>query len=210
MNCKDFLIDNPTEFEEAKKLVQKIFNTNQSFPNQVFNEKPNNFLFVNFDWAFYPDFYPSLIHLMHKSRDADVIVAMLEPDKKIMGTDYFFKVPSSLTSDEYGELMHYSPIQVEFETIGCIGEIVVWVPLSGKWAIWGQRGYETCVLSFLDKDCVIPQKYLPHMWATIEEALAGFMSLPYCHGGMPLEMKETYLANYSNPVLKKYNIGDKI
>jgi hypothetical protein len=54
------------EFAESKKWVDRVFNTEQELPEQVFQESFHGFKFEEFDWAMGEAFWPVLQDLCRK------------------------------------------------------------------------------------------------------------------------------------------------
>jgi hypothetical protein len=203
MKFKDLIIHNSKEFKEIQKNFAQVFNISQVFPYQVFNDNFGKFSCYEFDRALFSDFWPALQKLAQASHDNFIFMAMISPDPvtymyKNFGYYNWFKLPLTITAKEYGEVVHAGPSQDPLENIVYISEIVAWVPLSCKWAIWGQRSDGICILGFADENSVIPNTFLPGLWRPIDEALEGLVSLTFPNQQIPQDVADTFIENYSN------------
>lgn len=202
MKLEDLIIYEPQEFENIQRLIKSVFNTNQNLPQQVFSNDYSHFIFEEYDWAIYYEFWGVLQQLATASQDTHIITALLEPNPvtfffKEFGYYSWFKLPTTLSEKEYGEMMNYGPKAKPDETLLYMSSVVAWVPLSKKWAIWGDRRYEVCILAFADQSIIMPNNSLKGRWRPVKNALDELISLIFRHQQVPQEIADTFIKNYS-------------
>jgi hypothetical protein len=189
------------EFAESKKWVDRVFNTEQELPEQVFQESFHGFKFEEFDWAMGEAFWSVLQDLCRKSEDAYCLMGVLNPDPvryfyKAFGRFSWVKLPVDLTADEYFSVLAHEPAKSPADAILYHSYTVVWVPPSGKWGIWGERDMGVCVLGFRDeKDGWHRLPFLNH-WHPINETVFSWMSLNFSQQQLPGAFVQKMKLNY--------------
>jgi hypothetical protein len=207
MEYKDLIIYNSNEFEKAHNLIKSVFNINQRLPEQVFNENFTNFTCEEVYFALSRNFWETLQQLARISNDTHIIIALLDPDPvsyffKEFGYYNWFKLPVTSTAEEYKQLLWLAPQDSSADAMIFNSEVVVWVPLSGKWAVWTERSCDICILGFADKDCVLLDASLIGRWRPAHEGLEELLALGYKDQQVPKESADAFMENYSNNRLK--------
>ncbi|WP_077732634.1 MULTISPECIES: hypothetical protein [unclassified Methylocaldum] len=150
MLTSTFIADDQT-FAAYKAEVEKCCRIEARLPEQVFREGFSRFAFEEFDWAMSATFWPAIQALCRSCGDVSLLVAVLDPDP----TDYyknefgFFNwavLPVSASADEYWNLLNQYPDESPADSLLANSEKVVWLAQSGKWAVWGERSLEVCIL----------------------------------------------------------------
>lgn len=205
MDYKDMIIKDPVEFDKALELINSVVDIQKSFPDQVFRDQFKIFVFDQFRIAVTPDFLPVLKQLAEVSSDNEIVIATIDLDKTgslhRCSSHFFFKIPITLTQKEFWKLLYSQPSTCEFNCgrFELMAYDVVWVPLSAKWAIWGSRDYEICILSFADASCRILAEDLIGEWGSVHEALEQLIVPVFSHGrSIPQEFRRAALLNYSD------------
>lgn len=196
-----------TKKEDFLKL-QNIFNsvfTGNSLPSQVFKEPFSGFLFQEFDWAMTPSFWDTTIKaLAKKSRDSMIYVAVIDPDP----VQYIFRhfghynmkaIKTSTSGIEYQRELKKGPPDSPGDAMFYNSFQVIWGPSSKKWAIYGNRNYDACVLAV--NDLLVSQQEIGEAWRPIDQALEDFICLSYKNQHIPPHDKTELLANYSHKSL---------
>lgn len=139
-------------FEESKHKIEKTFLINECLPERVFREDFRWFAFEEFDWAMSGEFWPVVQELAQSSGDTSLLMAVFDPEpedyfKKEFGYYNWASIPVSASRDDYWELLNTHPESSPADSFLANSEKVVWLPHSAKWAIWGERSREICVLA---------------------------------------------------------------
>ena len=114
-------------------------------------------------------------------RGATISAKVFEPDAhkyygQHFGTDAEFAFSTDIDSDHYATKMHKWPSQSPADAIAYRGDVVGWTGTSGRWACWGERRVNLCVLQFdselrLKQELFIqPDDYVPLV--TLYDALS--------------------------------------
>jgi hypothetical protein len=162
--------------------LNKIFHVKKRLPEQVFKTPFFGFICEDFDNTMSADFWDFLLHPLTKSfNDNHVLIAVLDPDPK----DYFYSnfgyynmlnLPATATGAQYLKSLATGPLESPADAILYNSETIVWVPSGGRWAIWGQREYEICILAFADEQAMnLAQSFLNNNWKTADKALNSFV-----------------------------------
>lgn len=156
MEYKNKFIDNMREFENLKNLINTIFISNSSLPNQVFHKEFTNYLFKEFDFIMTDEFWSGIRELANKTNDDFIIMAVLDPDPityyfKEFGYFNWVKLEISITPDQYLDILNFSPEDSSADSIFVNSYTVVWASPSMKWGIWAEREKEVCVIAFSEK-----------------------------------------------------------
>ena len=123
----------------------------------------------------------SLQPLARSLNDSHILTAVLDLDSK----DYFYpnfgyynvlNLPAATTGVQYLKGLETGPLESPADAILYNSETVVWVPSGGRWAIWGQREYEICILAFADEQAMhLAKAFLHQNWKAADKALNGFV-----------------------------------
>ncbi|WP_139488178.1 hypothetical protein [Brevibacillus dissolubilis] len=149
------LMKEKKEFEKAYQFITKVFDAKKRLPEQVFHINFQKTLVFDFDMAMSESFWMEIERLKAASKYTEVFLAVLEPDP----VDYYLHefhyfnwccFPDSTTPEECWDTLEQGPAESPADAILYNSEIVVWLPTSMKWAIWGERKYGVCILAFND------------------------------------------------------------
>lgn len=197
------------EFGSLLQLLKSAVEIDQIMPHQVFNKQFGNFVFEQFYLAMSSEFWESVIQkLAIASGDTHVLVAVLDPDP----VSYFYhefgyynwhKFPVNITGKEYWKTLETGPVDYPVDAVFFNSETVVWLPMSTKWAMWGERSRETVILAFADEQTrvavidVLRNSIDPTSpWERVQEALKYFLA-PAFRDQIPKEFSDMMIANYS-------------
>jgi hypothetical protein len=151
-----------SDFHEMWKLVNAIFRVGHCMPDQVLNKSFTKFFFEEFDYGMDPLFWNAVIQpLALASGDTHVLIGILDPDPvnyfyHAFGYYNWFKLSiDNETANDYSDVLISGPERSEADAILYNSETVIWVPMSGKWAVWGERSVELCALAFSDNNTQI-------------------------------------------------------
>lgn len=205
MNHDHHFITDVKQFRDMQLLVGDVFRTSRELPEQVFRNDYSQFVFGQFDWAMEPRFWLTLQKLAQKTQEDFILMGVLKPHP----VEYFYrefnclnwvKLPIHLTEDEYWERLESGPTDSPADAILYNSFTVVWVPPSKKWAIWGDRGPEICVLGF--KRGTFDDGVLPTVvgdWKAVhDQAVKNWISLSFINQEIPDEFFENLSSNYSS------------
>lgn len=187
-------LDDFERFAIRKRDVEACFCIGKSLPERVFNESLSYFRFEEFDWAMSAEFWPSVQTLCQSSGDASILIAVLEPDplnyyKKEFGYFNWAELPIVASSEDYWALLNHCPDESPADSLLANSEKVVWLPPSKKWAIWGERSFEVCVLGGQEPTTL-------DLWNDIEWALETGMPNAFAHRILPVGFGEQLRQNY--------------
>lgn len=154
MKSAEFISD-CNVFIEKRNKVESCFILNNSLPEVVFAEGFSHFRFDELDWALSSDFWPAIQELCAISGDDWLLVAVVDPNplnyyKKEFDLYNWVEISTSASKDEYWEIINRHPDYSPADSILINSEKIVWLPNSEKWAVWGERAFETCVLGYRD------------------------------------------------------------
>lgn len=192
------IIDDTNQFEKALRLVSNVFNSEERLPNQVFKLPFQNTVIIDFDHAMSSYFWNELEKLTDICEDSFVIMAVLEPDP----VNYYYKEFSKYnwclfqkgtTVDEYWKTLKESPVDSPADAIVSNSEVVLWLPSSMKWAVWGERSYGIGVLGFNEVS-----DYTSESWFTMDRAITDLVSLNFRDNTVPEEVTSKLMKFYSN------------
>jgi hypothetical protein len=187
-------LDDLDTFNKQKRNVEACCCIGKSLPERVFNESLSCFRFEEFDWAMSAEFWPSVQRLCQRSGDASILIAVLEPDplnyyRKEFGYFNWAELPIVASSDDYWTLIKHSPDESPADSLLANSEKVVWLPPSKKWAIWGERRFEVCVLGSQGPTAL-------DSWNNLEWALETGMPNAFAHRILPAGFEEQLRQNY--------------
>jgi hypothetical protein len=200
MKPENLIINTVQEFDQTQQFIQSVFDTRLVLPQQIFSKEYSNFTLDEYDWTLCDEFWEVIQQLSQLSGDTDIIMAIIDPDpityyhKKIG----YLKLPTTLTAQEYSDLLWYQSKEHNIDQVHFIANVVAWVPLSRKWAIWGERTYEVCILGFADQSITLPNNILKGKWRPLHEALEDFIFPHFRTAPIPLKDADAFIANYSN------------
>lgn len=151
MTNLSLFLNDTQDFEAAKSEIEKVFIVDGGLPARVFKSVYRQFAFEQFLWMLSGDVWPAIQQLAKSSNDETVLMAVLEPKpdsyyKREFGYYNWVRLPISQFGVDYWKLLNQHPPESPADSILCISETILWLPPSAKWAIWGDRGYDICVL----------------------------------------------------------------
>lgn len=193
------IIKDTNDFEEALRLVSNVFYDEERLPNQVFKVPFQNTVVLDFDHAMSYRFWNEVEQLTDIFDDSFVIMAVLDPHP----VNYYYiefsqynwcMLKKGTTSDEYWNTLQQSPIESPADSILSNSEVIVWLPSSMKWALWGERSYGICVLGFSDDI----GDYKSESWFTMDKAITDLVSLNFRNYTVPEEIISKLMKYYSN------------
>jgi len=142
-------------------------------------------------------FWASLRQMVEQSGGKGLF-GVLDPDPiayfhKEFGDCPFFELDSHRTEADYWDALARAPVDSPADAPLYNSEVVVWVPFSTDWAIWGQRSCGICVLGTLGEPIVeVGQNWHPlHM---VDDAL---LRRKVEYGDITLECAEALSASYN-------------
>lgn len=201
MNSGITVIADQHEFEELSQFVNSILKTESLIPEQVFKPIFGEYLFEEFDRTMSDEFWDTLQKLALLSGDSHIVVAVLQPSP----TDYFyrefgyynwFKIPSDLTRDDYWSVLELEPEGSPADALISNSEVVVWVSPSKKWAIWGERSAEICIMaSNLNVNLGTEPTFL--RWRSVDGAITKLRPSNFVNKSIPIEFIGSLKINFS-------------
>jgi hypothetical protein len=181
------------QFAAYRKQVDACFHIKASLPSQVFREKFIRFGFEEFDWVMSSKFWSTIQALCQTSDDTSLLLAVLEPDptnyyKKEFGYFNWATFSTSASPEEYWDILNRCPDGSPADSLLANSEKVVWLPQSGKWAIWGERSVEVCILGCQTSEYC--------GWHSVDWAVEVAMPSAFRDGIIPPEYAERFRRNY--------------
>lgn len=195
------MIQEQQEFQRCWQLLTAVFHHRQRLPNQVFRKNFAEFAFAELDWAMSADFWCTLQGLAARAEKPSVLVAVLEPDPvdyfyREFGCYNFFTLPMHATSDDYWAALEEGPASSSTDAALYNSDVIIWMPESLEWAIWGQRDIGTCVIG-LNRAKSADGPALSRDWMSVECALTGLISMNFRAGQVPQEFSATLRVSYA-------------
>lgn len=193
------IISNDKDFMQASALINKIFNK-EEFPAQVFRKEFTDFTFEEFDGAMTPEFWDTTIQkLAQTSHDQEIYVAVISPDPVSHYFHHFgyyniLKLPISASAIDYYNFLEKGPAKSPVDAMFYNSRKVVWIPLSGKWAIPGERSLCVCALGFA-KDSAILAPQGRGWWRPASDALEELIDNNFRGRVAPKEFADEFLSN---------------
>ncbi|WP_243521918.1 hypothetical protein [Bacillus pseudomycoides] len=202
MDLKSTFIRNLQEFKKFEKLLNRVFYTKRELPEQVFRKNFGNYMFEQIDLAMSDEFWDTIQILARKTQDDYILCAVLDPRPleyyyKEFGYFNWVKLPINLTADEYLDILNIEPDSSPADSIMSNSFTITWLSPSMKWAIWGDRSYEVCVLAFKDQNNV--SEILPQLktWRFVEDgAVSDWIEMGFRGFTIPKEIADTLKNNY--------------
>lgn len=194
MQSSPFITDHRL-FASCKAEVEKACRLDEQLPGQVFHESFIRFAFEEFDWAMSSEFWSAIREFSRSSGDEACLIAVLDPHpvsyyKKEFGFFNWAILPLSISADEYWSFLNWHPDGSPADSLLANAEKVVWLPPSGKWAVWGERSLEVCVLG-----C---REYARHTtWHDVDWALRTAVPKCFRDGVVPQEFVIRLRQNYA-------------
>lgn len=194
-------IDSIDEFESIKNILDKIFISNSSLPNQVFHKDFKDYLFEEFDYTMTEYFWTKITELANTTNDDFIIMAVLNPSP----LNYYFKefgyfncakLKVDISSIQYMDVLNFSPEDSPADSIFINSYTVVWASPSMKWGIWAERDKGVCVVAFNEKMLKNSLISIFNEWRLIDSTVTDWIGLNYNNFTIPLEVKDKLFMNY--------------
>ena len=198
MNLKSLFITDTADFQSKRQEVDKLFYCNATLPDQVFREHFKFFAFANWDMMFCKDLWPVAQEFAKTFHDDSVVIGVFDPDpstfwKKHHGHYGWANIPVSISKREFSDVLNQDPDKEPPPAgIQLYGNTVVLFATSAKWAIWGDRRWETLVAG-ASEDALSTGSFNGLRWASD-------IYLPYCFENftVPPDFREKLWSNYGN------------
>jgi hypothetical protein len=143
------------EISRFKKRMKFAVRSDSRLPEPVFQPAYGNFHFVEFDVTIGNLFWPVLQQLMRSSEDTHMALQVLDPHP----VRYFFAYLKNYgylrfeignTSDDYYAALAAAADDSPADALIYSSEVIVWIPDSGEWVIWGERSLGIAVIAALE------------------------------------------------------------
>ena len=144
-----------TDFVDAKALVKRDVDTQETLPNLVLRSKYRFASFDEFDWGLSGPFWMEIRTVAEAAGDTDVLVACLNPDPienfhKRFGCFPWFWMSIEEETADYWNAINNGPESSPSHSLLIVAETLVWTGKSGKWVVYGNRSREILVLGTTD------------------------------------------------------------
>ncbi len=192
------IIKEKGEFEEVSRLISNVFYEEKCLPDQVFKSSFRNTVVLDFDHLMSYSFWSELEHLTNIFDESHIITAVLDPHP----VNYYYKEFSyynwcifnkETTAAEYWDNLQQSPTDSPADSMSIHSNVVVWLPSSMKWALWGERNYGIGILKFNDD----MGDYSSESWFTMDQAIIDLVSLNFKDYTVPKDIESKLIKHYS-------------
>jgi hypothetical protein len=202
MEFKKCFINNIDELESLEEDLKKILNVDAELPANVFNESYNCYLFNDWEWITYEAAWPTLKYLAENANDNLINVVVLDPHPLI---SYFreyqhsnwAKIPISFTSEQYEEIIHYTPDEDGIDSIYQNTRTVIWFSPSKDWIIYGDWELEICVFACRSNKCMADSSFLKNWLDVNDIKLYDYLAAVTVNRKTPKEIWNQLKQNYS-------------
>ncbi|GLW41386.1 hypothetical protein Bamy01_10310 [Bacillus amyloliquefaciens] len=167
-------------------------------PEQVFKQQKHYYLFEEFHWVLSDEGWMMLKSLAHHHHDEFILMAVLEHSDDMnrfygeFGYFNWLKIPLHITADEYLSILTDYPKHSKNDCILNIASRVVWASPTFKWAIYGEREFEICILGI---DQEIAGKTL-ESWRPLDDHVLDWISVVFPDQIVPDEFQKKLAAHY--------------
>jgi len=179
----------------------------QRLPQQVFANATGCFLFFEFGRAFSEGAWRLFSRLAREFGEHLVRVKAIEPDAHAYYQHHFgevaeFALEGSDIESAYVARMHNWPAASIADAMAYRADVAAWGGDSGRWACWGEREFNLCVLHVVSDERLIkelrllPDDYLPIL--SLEDALANIVSSEFTSDALEDFAKHMRL-HYASP-----------
>jgi hypothetical protein len=150
-----FEIQNSAQMGHLLEQLRSVAVLTSRLPSPVFQASYGQFRFIEFDITIGDQFWPVLWHLMRSSGDEHVNLTVLDPDP----INYFFsnfhrygalRFNVEDSSDDYYDALSNAPEESSSDALLYNSEVIVWLPDSLKWVIWGERSLGLAVIAICE------------------------------------------------------------
>lgn len=200
MKLENFIIRDANFFKESKRAVGNALHTSRRLPNQVFQSKFQCFAFEEFDWIIGEMAWPCLQALGKASKDTSLLVAVLDPDpesyfKRHFSVYNWAKVSLDAAPEMYWGILNQAPEDSPTDSIWINSEVVVWIPDSESWAIWGERSRGICVLATKDS-AMLQHAARSSSWRTADAVLESVLPNTFADRKVPASFDAPFRSNF--------------
>lgn len=145
-------LSSPSKFEQWRGYLQRSVRADKRLPDQVFQAGFGKFLFGEFRTVLNADFGPQIRELAQLSKDSEILMAVLIPDPikhhEAYGTYNWVELSVAEFVAEYAEALDFKPNGNIADAVIHVASVVVWLPKSLSWVIWGERGRGVYIRGF--------------------------------------------------------------
>ncbi|KXZ23317.1 hypothetical protein AXI59_09490 [Bacillus nakamurai] len=193
-----FFIKNTKESAVFQSQIYSLFHEDKMFPEQVFKQRKHYHLFEEFHWVLSEEGWVMLKSLAHHHHDEFILMAVLEhPDDmnrfyEEFGYFNWLKIPLDITEDEYISILMDYPKHSKYDCIMENASRVVWASAAFKWAIYGEREFEICILGIEQE---MAGKTL-ESWRRLDDHVLGWISVVFPDQIVPDEFQKKFTAHY--------------
>ncbi|SDB82317.1 hypothetical protein [Shouchella lonarensis] len=200
---KDMFIQDLVELKRWRELIKQKIHLRKEFPEQVFKDPCEMYLFEEFDWLWWSDeSWPMLQKLAACHHDEYILVASLECYRllksfyKEYGYIYWAKASLKLTSEEFLDLLAEGPSENDFNSIMTLASRVVITSPSLKWMIYTERDTELSVLSAENISNIFGHMREMASWSVLNEDVLDRASVAFYDQEIPKAFKKELYENY--------------
>ncbi|ASZ05921.1 MULTISPECIES: hypothetical protein [Bacillus] len=193
-----YFIDHPKELKVYQSIINSLCHVDQTLPKQVFKQRKNYYLFEEFHWVLSEESWGMFKSLANEHHDEFILMAVIDSSEHINQFyeefEYFnwIKIPLHITADEYLSLLTDYPKHSKSDCIMNIASRVVWASPTLKWAIYGERELEICILGI---DHQSEGKELA-TWRSLDGVVLDWISVVFPNQTVPVEFEKTLTAHY--------------
>ncbi|MED1017232.1 hypothetical protein [Bacillus atrophaeus] len=195
-----YFIDHPKELKVYQSMINSLCHVDQTLPEQVFKQRKKYYLFEEFHWVLSDESWEMLRSLAHHYQDEFILMAVLDnPDQINQFYDDFeyfnwIKIPLHITAEEYLSILTDYPKHSKNDCIMNIASRVVWASPTLKWAIYGEREFEICILEIDHPDVGKPLA----SWRPLDDVVLDWISVVFYNQIIPDEFKNKLINNYAS------------
>lgn len=189
------------DFKDIQYFLNQHFYLEKTLPNQVFKEGFERFSFEIFHHIVEDAFWDKTLQpLCKKSGDQNIFFSIVDEgfsQELVERFNFYFasKISVNSSSRDYDNCIGATPKSDPSFIAFLGGDNFVFVPESGKWAIYADRGLDLCILAF-KKDCDIPTPYGRGWWLPVKAIIYDITAPKEATPQIPKKMKIPFLKNY--------------
>ena len=197
MKSRVHYVASETVAREASKLIAETFDISVRFPKQVFRTMYNEYLFSDYDWLLSARFW-DWIEKNESTKFDEILIYVIDPDP----FEYFYanfgkfnilRLEAGATSAEYISAIKDFPSEWSPDSIMLSSSVIVVLPKSKSWGIWGERRTNLCVLG----SAGWPTKVgIAGPWKTLQGALDGWVGLEFEGFCVPSDFRQAMIQSF--------------
>lgn len=192
-------------FSQCQSTIDSLIMREKRLPDQVFKKPLSHFAFINSDDIFHAeDFFRGMQSFLAGLGESRWFLAVIDPDP----VGYFFRhfgkypiieISAGDTADDYQNMLRDDPGNSPADAIASNSTIILLYSDSGRWAIYGDRDYELAVISFAEMHFLelFISVYDRNWVFNVDEAIENILEGVYRHKGVPLDIRNQLINNYS-------------